>query len=282
MLERRSFLLGATGAFILGGTALAAGPGAKPAAGRSTRSLDLAKPADALTAMLRMQARLDGRDAPWWYFGRIYGLIPGQAPIPLVRYEGLEIMRLTRTPEDEYAATGVTTSFFMDWQTKAVLDTFDNPVSRRTNQVKPNLIGGRPGSAAVYYSIRGGRPGRVAREDWQPDGLQLSWDYYGDDVWLSVDRTYPPGLPQPMGESSVARARVADLHDLDRPFVPAGFSSTYFAPWPAWMDLKEQPGHVVWHADGVKLESVDQLPPHFRRWMDERHPERLAAPPYFT
>lgn len=267
---------------MLGGTALATEAGGQRGSAPAGPALDLASPADALTAMLRMQGRPDGQDAPWWYFGRIYGLIPGQAPIPLVRYEGLEIIRYTRTPEDEYAATGVTTSFFMDWQSKQLLDTFANPVSRRTNPVKPNLIGGKPGAAAAYYSTRGARPGRVPREGWQPDGLRLSWDYYGSDVWLSVDRGYPPGIPQPAGESSVSRARVDDLHALDRPFVPASFSSTYFAPWPAWMDLQDQPGHVIWHADGVKLETVAQLPTRFRRWMDERHPERLAAPPYFT
>jgi hypothetical protein len=285
MLERRSFLLAATGAFVYSGTALAAA--AKEAAGAATdppgfARLDLNDPGDALTGMLRMQGRLDNKDSPWWYFGRIYGLLPGQAPVPLVRYEGLEIMRLTKTPEGEYAATGVTTSFFMDWRTKAVLDVFANPVSGRTNQVKPNLIGGKPGAAAAFYSAKGVRPGRLAAADWRPDGLHLSWDSYGDDIWLSNDRTYPPGLPQPMGESSVSRARRADLHDLERPFVPASFSSTYFAPWPAWMDMQGQPGHVVWHADGLKLESVDRLPAHFRRWMDQRHPERLAAPPYFT
>jgi hypothetical protein len=285
MLERRSFLLAATGAFVYSGTALAA---AAKDAGRAARDLgpsarlDLNDPDDALTAMLRMQGRLDNKDSPWWYFGRIYGLLPGQAPVPLVRYEGLEIMRLTKTPEGEYAATGVTTSFFMDWRTKEVLDTFANPVSGRTNAVKANMIGGKPGAAAAFYSPKGVRPGRMAAADWRPDGLNLSWDTYGDDIWLSNDRTYPPGLPQPMGESSVSRARRADLHDLERPFVPASFSSTYFAPWPAWMEMQGQPGHVVWHADGLKLESVDKLPAHFRRWMDQRHPERLAAPPYFT
>lgn len=275
MLERRSFLLAATGAFVYGGTAL----GGKPL---SASHLDLASPKDAFTAMLRLQGRLDGRDAPWWYFGRIYGLLPGQAPVPLVRYEGLEIMRLTATPAGDFAATGVTTSFFLDWQTKQLLDNFANPVTGRPNTVRPNLIGGRPGEAAAYYSPKGVRPGRTALADWHPDGLQLSWDRYGDDIWLSHDRTYPPGLPQPMGESSVARARNADLEALDRPFVPASFSSTYFAPWPAWMEMQGQPGHVVWHADGVKLQSVEELPAHFRRWMTERHPERLAAPPYLA
>lgn len=280
MLERRSFLLAATGAFLWGGTALLRG--ADAAGSTPAGPFDLGRPADALAAMLRMQARLDGADAPWWYFGRIYGLVPGQAPLPLVRYEGLEIMRLTATPEGEYAATGVTTSFFLDWHTREPLETFRNPLSGRTNKVIPNLIGGKPGAAAVFYSERGVRPGRVPAADWRPGGLELAWDYHGGDVWLSHDRTYPPGLPQPMGEATVARAREADLHDRSRAFVPATFSSTYFAPWPAWLELAGQPGHVVWHADGVKLGTVAELPTRFRGWMDRRFPERLAAPPYFT
>jgi hypothetical protein len=270
MLERRSFLLAATGAFVFGGDALAA----------KGASLDLARDDEALTAMLRLQGRLDNRDALWWYFGGIYGLVPGQAPVPLVRYEGLEIIRLTATGGGEYAATGVTTSFFLGWRDREPLTTFANPVSGRRNTVQPNLIGGKPGMAAAYYSPRGVRPGRTPVAGWRPEGLHLAWNFFGDDLWLSHDRTYPPGLPQPMGEASVMRARRADLFDLARDFVPAGFSSTYFAPWPAWMDLKDQPGHVVWHADGVKLASVDDLPPRFRVWMDRRHPDRLAAPPY--
>jgi len=270
-VDRRSFLFAATGAFVLGGNALAAP--------RAPGTPDLADPAEALRLLLRMQGRLDGRDAPWWYFGRIYGLLPGQAPLPLVRFEGLEIQLLTPTTEGEYAATGTTTSFFLDWQTKAPLQTFANPVTGRTNTVQPNLIGGVAGKPAAFYSVRGVRPGRVSAADWRPGGLSLSWEFFEDLVWVSNDRTYPPGLPQPMGESSVARALKAELFDADLPNVPASFSSTYFAPWPTWMEMQGQPGFVVWHADGLKLPSVDRLPAHFRAWMDQRFPERLAAPP---
>jgi hypothetical protein len=110
--------------------------------------------------------------------------------------------------------------------------------------------------------------------------LHLTWDYHGELVWMSHDRVYPPGLPQPMGESSVSRAKLADLNDLDRGFVPAGFSSTYFAPFPKWMEMAGQPGHVIWHADGVKLDSVNELPEPFMKRMQARFPERLRALPY--
>lgn len=269
--ERRSFLFAATGAFVFG----AAAPALRAA---TSPGLDLERPEDALTAMLRIQHRLDGEDAPWWYFGRIYGMLPGRAPVPLFRYEGLEIGRVFRAG-DEYGVTGVTTSFFLDWNTKERLDRFDNPVSGEVNEVRPNLIGGRAGFVAAWYSARGVRPGRVPPAEWRPDGLHISWDRYGDSIWLSHDRSYPPGLPQPAGESSVARASVADVLDTDRAFVPASFSSTYFAPWPAWMEMEGQPGYVIWHADGLKLESVERLPARFRRWMEDGYADRLHTPP---
>jgi hypothetical protein len=269
--DRRGFILGTVGALLLAGRTAPAAAG-KPA-------LDLADPGDALTAMLRMQGRPDGVDSPWWYFGKIYGVVGESAPRLLVRYEGLEIMRLTPAPGGEYAATGVTTSFFQDPRTKSVLETFANPFTGRTNTVTPNRLGGTA-DPVTFYSTRGVRPGRVAPADWSHDGLHLTWDQHGDTVWLSHDRVYPPGRPEPMGESSVARAKLADLHDLARPFVPAGFSSTYFAPWPKWMEMSGQPGHVIWHADGVKLESVADLPRDFRERMERLYPERLKALPY--
>jgi hypothetical protein len=265
--DRRGFIIGMAGALAAGAFARTAGAGPGPV-----------EPVDDLTAMLRMQGRLDGRDAPWWYFGRIYGVVGEGAPRLLVRFEGLEIMRLNVVGEGEYAATGVTTSFFQDPRSKEVLTSFQNPYTGRTNTVTPNMIGGTANPVA-FYSRRGVRPARVKPEDWTYDGLHLTWDFHGDMIWLSHDRVYPPGIPQPMGESSVARAKLADLRDASRSFVPAGFSSTYFAPWPKWLEMEGRPGHVIWHADGVKLESVEALPEDFMKRMRVQYPERLKALP---
>jgi hypothetical protein len=267
--DRRGFILGLAGALALGPAVARARPG----------QLDLARPADAFQAMLRMQGRLDDRDSPWWYFGRIYGVVGDTSPRLLVRFEGLEIPRYTLSAPGVYAATGVTTSFFQDPYTKEVLTTFANPVTGATNRVTPNMIGGTA-DAIVFYSVEGGRPARVKPEDWTYGKAKNTWDFHGDLVWLSHDRVYPPGIPQPMGESSVGRARLADVLDTQRAFVPASFSSTYFAPWPRWMEMSGQPGHVIWHADGIKLDSIDDLPRDFRERMEKLYPERLRALPY--
>lgn len=265
--DRRGFILGALGALVAGSVrAAAAAAGGTP-------------PADDFTAMLRLQGRLDGKDAPWWYFGRIYGMVGEGAPRLLVRFEGLEIMRLTPAADGQFAVTGVTTSFFQDPGTKAVLEEFANPYTGRTNKVTANQIGGTADPIA-FYSARGVRPARVKPADWRYEGLQLTWDFHGEDVWMAHDRVYPPGIPQPMGEASVTRARRADLEDARLEFVPASFSSTYMAPWPKWMEMAGQPGHVIWHADGVKLRSIAELPAAFRERMQAQFPQRLQALPY--
>jgi len=267
--DRRGFLLGMAGALLA----------APVFAGAHSGKLDLSKPEDAFTAKLRMQGRLDERDAPWWYFGRIYGIVGETAPRLLVRFEGLEIPRFTKTLEGQYAASGVTTSFFQDPYTKQVLQEFKNPYTGKTNAVSPNMLGGTA-DPVVFHSIRGTRPARVAEADWTYGSGHDVWDFHDEHVWISHDRVYPPGIPQPMGESSVGRARLEDLLDTSRAYCPAGFSSTYFAPWPRWMEMAGQPGHVVWHADGVKLDGIDALPRDFRERMEKLYPDRLYAKPW--
>lgn len=228
-----------------------------------------------LRALIRIQGNIEERDAPWWYFGRIYGIVPGQAPLPLVRFEGLEIMRFSPVDGGAFTANGVTTSYFQDLRSKAVLTEFDNPYTRRTVKVTPNQLGGtsQPG---YHYSVEGVRPMAIAADAWDED-LHIVWDRYGDQIWLSHDRTYPPGLPQPLGEASFMRASVREVLDWDLSAVPASFSSTFISPWPVWMDMAGHEGHVMWHAEGVKLPDIDALPGPFYARMARDFPDRLRV-----
>jgi hypothetical protein len=268
LTDRRSFLFGAAGAFLLNANAGA------------TAQVRVGTPAEALRTLVRVQARLDGRDTPWWYFGRIYGVVPNEPPKLLFRFEGLEIPRFTRIGEDEYAVTGVTTSFFCDSQTREVLKTFANPYTSEANPVAVNRIGGQDNRAFAFYGLAGVRFARDPAVPAPPGGLRLTWDFHGETAYMSHDREFPPGLPQPICESSVTRARIADLRDTGRPFVPAAFSSTHVSPWPQWMNMGGRPGHVVWHADGIKFESASELPAEFLRLMRSQFPDRLSAPDY--
>ena len=51
------------------------------------------------------------------------------------------------------------------------------------------------------------------------------------------------------------------------------FTATVLMPWLPWMDMDDVEGHTLWHASGVKLDSIDQLPEEYSKRMMAEHPE---------
>ena len=92
------------------------------------RTLDITAPRDALTAMVKMRASLEPEDCPNWYFGTIYGVLPGKTPIPMVDYEGSEIDYFEQQPDGSYRGYAATVSFFRDTYTRKRIETFENPI----------------------------------------------------------------------------------------------------------------------------------------------------------
>jgi hypothetical protein len=61
--------------------------------------------------------------------------------------------------------------------------------------------------------------------------------------------------------------------------VPVVFSSTVHMPWLKWMDMGDRPGHIVWHAGGAKLGSINELPDGYRQRAEKDYPAMLTANP---
>jgi len=38
--------------------------------------------------------------------------------------------------------------------------------------------------------------------------------------------------------------------------------------------------HVIWHASGAKIDTLDDLPPDFRARLERDHPDRMTADPF--
>jgi hypothetical protein len=240
------------------------------------RTLDLTKPEDNLTAMIKMRGSLLAEDTPHWYFGTIYAVLPDKAPIPLIDYEGSEIDYYERQADGSYRAYGATVSFFKDTRTRKWLKTFDNPITGKTVEVKPNTINVR---AHYVYSIYGGK----RSDDPQPLSTtpviqdMLKWTESGDHVWLNMRRLYPPGLL--MGEDQTIQGSLQELHDPNLPKVYTTASPTYIAPWLSWLDMQDHPGHMVWVGPARKLDSIKQYPRELLDLIEKYHPEKLSAKP---
>lgn len=268
---------------MLAGSVALATASAAPAMARDAAAgapLRFKHPREELETIIRIHGNLQPLQAPWWYTGYIYGMRPGEAPVKLVKFEGCEINLFNSLGDGSYAQTGRTTSFFRDLQTDDYLDRWTNPYTGREVAVKANVLGGRGRSVwseeGVDPQFRMGAASPPPASA-TPQPLHANWTAFGPWVWLRHDRVYPPGLPQPLSESTSVMFERRHVAERRRSAIPAFFSSTYMVGYPLWMDMKDQPGHAIWHADGIKLGTVDELPPAFLERMQRMHPQQLKV-----
>ena len=239
---------------------------------------DLTSRKENLEGMLRMTASLAEEDVPWWFDGTIFGILGENEPKPLVRFEGWEIYWVRPLGDGAYELTGHTVTFFCDVETGKMLDTFDNPYTGKRNNVTASVQGGGAGFG-FNYSVNGVRPTKFV--DKMPDKpLQLQWSMVRDAIWMHAETAYPPGMKQPRKQRQTIFTQQANFADRSILKLPAVFTATVFGNWPRWMDMGNHPGHVIWHASGAKLDSINDLSPKFRERLERDHPDRTTAYPF--
>ena len=238
---------------------------------------DINTPAGNLRNLLRMSASLDPEDCPWFYNGTIFAIIGEEAPKPIMTFQGMEMYWAEQLEEGRYWFTGNTVSFMTDVETGSWLREMKNPYTGKTVEVPAAVQGGNP-NRGFYYSVDGVEPSWAA-DKIEDKPLQLWWTAAGDYVWLHNETVYPPGLPQPRKQRQTNFARRDHFIDPEVRRIPATFSATFFSPWPHWMDMGDQPGHVIWHASGAKLDSIADLPDVYRQRLEAEHPDRMTANP---
>lgn len=272
-ITRRSFVWGASLAGLVAATE------ALPrVAGTAPRGLpDLTVPENNLRFLVRMTASLKPRDVPWWYDGTIYGVVAGESPRPLLKFEGMELYWMQPLPGGDYELTGNTVTFFRDVDTGSMLERFLNPYTGKENVVPAAVQGGGPGRG-FNYSVKGIRATKFLGQIPEKP-LVLDWTFVRDMAWLQNTTAYPPGLPPPRLQRQTMFAPLSQFLDERLDSIPAVFSSTVLMPWLKWMDMGERPGHLLWHASGAKLESLEALPQEYRRRAEKEYPQLMTADP---
>ena len=238
---------------------------------------DLETPEGNLRQIRRISASYNDEDVPWYYTGLIYGIVGERQPMPFFRFEGMEVYRMTDLGDGSYEMTGNTVTFFRDAETGAMLSEFKNPITGQTVPVSASVQGGGPGRGYTY-SLAGIKP-TMLKDQMPDDPPGFEWAAAGDVVWLHSSRVYPPGMTPPRDERQSTFVRRADLANPDLPNLPAQFSSTFFAPWLNWLDMGDEPGHMVWHAAGTKIASFADLPSEYRTRLERDHADRMTGKP---
>lgn len=238
-------------------------------------TVGLASPEANLAGFIRMMASLEDVDVPWWYNGTVYAVLgEEQNPQALYTFEGMELYRIAELDDGTYELTGNTVTFFRDLEGDW-LQEYANPLTGATNEAGVAVQGGGPGRG-FNLSVNGVRPTKL--RDQIPDApLRKWWSVAAGRVWMNNDTVYPPGLPPPRAQSQSMFATVEEFNDANLPRIPAVFSSTVTMPWPEWMEMGERPGHLLWHAAGAKLDSLDMLPVQYRERAESEYPERMAV-----
>lgn len=250
---------------------------ALPDTSKAAELPDMETPEGNLRNLLRMSASLDPEDCPWYYDGTIFAVIGEEAPRPILTFQGMEMYWAKKVEEGRYFFTGNTVSFMTDVESGDWLRTMDNPYTGETVDVPAAVQGGRPGRG-FNYTVDGVEPNWAA-DKIEDKPLKLWWTTAGDYVWLHDETVYPPGLPSPRKQRKTNFARRDHFADPSVRNIPSTFTATFFSPWPRWMNMGDRPGHVIWHASGAKLKSIEELPAMYKARLLSEHPDRLTANP---
>lgn len=247
VVPRRSLLVWASAAAA---GALAA---ALPAVGREATArarvptgVPVEMDARGVELYMKLHAASETATVPWYYTGRIYAVQERKPPVHLFNLEGTEIYWVRRKSEAEWESYSSTLTFYRDAKTGEYFDSYTNPYTGKTLSVRPNVLRSNRVSS---FSTRGN--GSIP---WRVESHQN-----GDNVWLVTSR-YSLTMPQPWIEIQTMIAQAPALADPKVSYPPAMFSSSYLAPYLAWMEMGDTPGHLLWHSSGAKLRSYDEIP----------------------
>jgi hypothetical protein len=274
-LERRT-LLGLSLGAALGAVAPAApaAPATVNGAARWTSTFLELGPVENFRQAMRIQRSLeDQADILHWYHFIMVAVPVGRAPVPVVRWEGIELSRHVRIGEHRYRMHGHNLSFPRDLDSGRFVDTVLNPLTGEQVKVPPMALVSDPGqvvSPEGSLSLdappgSGPRPkyARLRRES----GL----------VKVDSMRVPPASWPVTFLEMGY-EASPAELFDDPRQvWLPSEVSGAYVFPWPEWLRMGDRPGHMFAAWSGHKLRSVEQLPEEFTARARQEFPQLLQV-----
>lgn len=262
----------------------ATGAPAPAASGRAdTRrlTLDAGDPRD-LALIFRRLAWAPGEGfGIWWLKGRRYAAVP---PTYVAFWDMLigTIFTVRDLDAETYAVRSLTTTFYTDIASGALLDMFHNPVTGR--DVKVTYPPPRPSDQR--FGLHGRMddppsiPGTSSSRSVEPGPAFIE----GDDVWLRADfaaRAVPTDVTRPAFQVEDLSTYFGALKDVADPAaidVPAGQVFTDLLNYPAWLEMGDRSGHFFSRCFGRKVFSADAMPADWKRLMAEHHPDILKDP----
>lgn len=261
-----------TGALLLGAALLAAAP----AMAQRAKPLDLANPADAMTAWRKIQcSAVDGKPTLFHWSGRLYGRSEGERDRHLFNLEGYNVRQCVSVDTPQGKAVRLVTReimLYLDPKTNEVLRTWKNPWTGKDNEV-----------VHVANDPVNQRPMTNANLNLREDAGKYFWN-------IEVPLFYPSPLGGDYQQFVGGFYQAVEIFNfiidkpdlLDRRKTEADttvVSWVRIAPWLPWMEMGSRPGLMFANATGRKIATFEELPAVIRDEVRKNYPEYTAPPP---
>lgn len=279
ILSRRGALGLATGLAITG-----------TSAGRAASlGFDVSRTVDTYRAYARMRGGGDGRLGLWWYTGNVWLQTPDRLAKAVLGIDGFSFQRLTMRPDGGMVQLMSEAGYFKDPATGAIADTWTNPfngeVCRPRHYRSMQQI-----VAAPDGTLKGQEDGRMSEREFE--GRIGPAAVNGDAIFITENFAtkfaFPrrPGMDplEDIGDSlnsaslATFAAKLPDVQDRGREFVPCTLAFQTMNGWLPWMRMGRMPGWQSWQLYGHKVASVDAIPAPLRARFEKDYPGWLRNP----
>lgn len=245
--------------------------------------LDLSDPIDNTKAFVKMRGSLDETEEVVFYWhGYIYNhetaaptdpVVTSYGAYPIMAFEGYNIARLEKISDTEYQMLSREITVYKNLFGN-VIDCFDTF----------NLGAETPQFVPVVH-VKNDPVNFVVGESYYKElGELIVWDM---DMFLSYESPLPIE-EYPLYSASNTYQSVelfdfytqrADLEDPTQNSVPVHLSWVRHGQYLPWMQMGQQQGHLVYHAQGYKvMDGWDGLPDELKKWTEDNAPEYKHAP----
>jgi hypothetical protein len=265
--SRRGFLLGMAAGAASAASAASARASAVTDPRNALSPIDWGDPVSRLEAIVRMLGRSDGGIALRWTDGVLVARVDA-VTTPLFRVLSQIYSRHRRRADGGWDAALFEMVYFVDLESRALLETWRNPLTGQVVPVPQTTLG--PTRLTYLPSLEVTRP--------PMPGLDMSFDHRvlvegvsGDDLWVterldSFMAPPAPGVP-PFGfhEAFTFHASAAALADRSRAHVESTVQKFNVLGWRPWMAMGDRPGTTVTRGFGRVVADRAGLPVVFQQ-----------------
>jgi len=247
--------------------------------GFSPGNLDLTKPVDNLTAMLKLQGDLSGEPVLGAFEGQAWGWVPDEQNLKLFGTFGIGCSRVEfNAAENGYRFYHKEVLYYTDLETGKVLDTWVNPMTGYEVEVQHILND----PVHRFYPLSGGRFSPPYPYQVLGDRLVFQMDIFRAQPDNPINRKdYPLHSQQDIYQSAEMWAISGSLEEINDPEKTTAYCHTSWgriAMWLPFMEMGSRPGFMVYHSQTYSCPNGKaDLPDYFRDYTEQNYPQYLEA-----